>query len=317
MYVASPRSIVRLARPLWPAAVYFALVTIGVEAFYRNTGTVVSVITLATAGLVTTAVAIFLGFRVSEAYDRWWEARKLWGAMVNVSRSFGRKVSSMIVPERVGGLDSEEEAATARRDLICRHIAYVNAVRINLRHGPSFAAAPDEWEEIRPFLSDAEVRSYEGCANVATQILVRQAQALRALFGSSPAEELAYLEMQRTLDELYDVQGACERIKNTVFPYGVTIATRGLVWVFASTLPFAVLDANVRLDLLEIVFCVGVSLSFVTIEGLGDDLKKPFENQPNDTPMTALGRTIEIDLRQMLGETDLPPPQTPVDGVLM
>lgn len=317
MYVASRSSVARLVRPMWLPAVYFAGLTIAVETLYRNTGASTSVLTLATAGLLSTSLGIFLAFRVSEAYDRWWEARKLWGAMVNVSRSFARKVCSMVVVERVAALESEEEAESVRRELVYRHLAYINAVRINLREGPSMANASDAWDEIRPFLPDEEFRGYQDNANVSTQLLARQAAVLRRVFGSTPQEELSYLEFQRTLDELYDVQGACERIKNTVFPHGIAIATKGLVWIFASLLPFAVLDADVRLDRVEVIFCVAMSLSFVLIEQLGSELKKPFENRPNDTPMSALCRTIEIDLRQMLGETETPPALTPVDGVLM
>ena len=317
MLIPSRRAAKRLVRPLWLPAAYFAVLTLGVEASYRHLGSSASVVSLATAGLLSTALAIFLGFRVSEAYDRWWEARKLWGAMVNVSRSLGRKITTMIVPERLEAVADEEQAKKAQTEILHRHIAYVNAVRIDLRHGPSVAAAPDAWEEIRPFLSNAEFRSYDSFGNVSTQLLRRQAESLRELFGANAQEELAYLELQRTLDDLYDVQGACERIKNTFFPYGITLSTKVLVWGFASILPFAVLDADIQLDAVEVAFCVAMSLAFVLIEQLGESLKKPFENRPNDTPMTALGRVIEIDLRQMLGETDVPPPLKPVDGVLM
>ncbi len=317
MYVRSRRAAFRLARPLWLPLIYFGLVTLSVEAFYQTWRFSASVFSLATAGLLSTALAIFLGFRVSEAYDRWWEARKLWGAMVNVSRSFGRKVCTMIVPERLPALVDETGALRRRQEILRRHLAYIHAVRIGLRHGASMAADPEAWEAIRPYVSKDEFEQYASQANVATQILRRQAETLRSVFGATPQEELGFLELQRTLDQLYDVQGACERIKNTVFPYGVTLTTKGLVRGFATILPFAVLDANMKLDFVEVVFCAVMSLSFVMIESLGEALKTPFEGRPNDTPMTTLCRVIEIDLLQMLGETDVPPPLQPDDGVLM
>jgi len=317
MLVPSRQAVVRLARPLWLPSIYFGLVTLAVETFYRSTGAAATVFSLATAGLLSTSLAIFLGFRVSEAYERWWEARKLWGTMVNVSRSFGRKISTMVVPDRVEAVVDEEQGLRERTEILHRHIAYVNAVRINLRHGPSISHAPNAWEEIRPFLPKDEFPTYEKYGNVATQLLRRQSEALRGLFGATAQEELGYLELQRTLDQLYDVQGACERINNTIFPYGITMATRVLVWGFASILPFAVLDADMHLVVVEVLFCIAMSLSFVVIEELGEELKTPFEGRPNDTPMTALSRTIEIDLREMLGETDVPPPLEPVNGVLL
>ena len=317
MLVPSTRAAIRIVRPIGPPALFFTAVTLGVERLYETHHASASVFSLVTAGLLSTALAIFLGFRVNEAYERWWEARKLWGALVNVSRSLGRKVSTMVVPERLAALESEEQGAAARAEILHRHIAYVNALRIGLRNGASVKAAPDAWQELRPLLSSEEFLGYQDDANVATQLLRRQSETLRGLFGATPQEELGYLELQRTLDDLYDVQGACERIKNTVFPYGITLATQIFVWSFATMLPFAVLDANQKLDAVEVFFCVGMSLSFVVVEHLGRNLKDPFENRPNDTPMTALSRVIEIDLRQMLGETDVPPPLAPVGGVLM
>jgi putative membrane protein len=316
MTVSSPQTTRRLVRSLIAPAAYFTLVTLGVEWAFREFGWSRSVFTLATAGLMMTALSIFLAFRVSEAYERWWEARKLWGTLVNVSRSFGRKVDALVVTERVAGLADEAAAAAARRDLLLRHVAYVNALRLELRHGPSFAAAPEAWQGLRAFLPDTELATYAGAANVATQMLRRQSDVCRRLFGDTTPEQLAHLELQRTLDQLYDVQGACERIKNTVFPHAVTLATRAFVWGFATLLPFAALDAEGHHDAVEILLVVTMSLAFVLVERLGDDLKTPFEGRPDDTPMTALCRTIEIDLRQMLDETDVPAAVRAEDGVL-
>jgi putative membrane protein len=317
MIVSSPQSVRRLARSLVRPAVYFTVITLGVEWAYRELELSRSAFTLATAGVMITALSIFLGFRLNQSYDRWWEARKQWGALVNLSRAFARKVSALVVADGVAALPDEATAAVARRDLVYRHLAWANGLRIALRHGPSVAAAPGAWDDVRPFLADAEWRRYADKANVATHLLHAQSDACRRLFGAGTAAQLAHLELQHTLDALVDVQGACERIKNTVFPWAVTATTVALVWGVATLLPFAALDAESDHDLVEIVLVVAISVAFVLVERLGEELKEPFAGRPNDTPMTALCRTIEIDLRQMLGETEVPPPVRAGDGVLM
>ena len=175
----------------------------------------------------------------------------------------------------------------------------------------------DSWEELEPFLDRAELNEVERYANKPTRLQFLQAKQIEGLFGTSVANTVLMIRLDATLSRLFDIQGGCERIKNTAFPDEVRFISRAMVWLSAVAVPMAFLGAGDVVHELEILAVVIICLSFMVVEQLGAALKNPFENLDNDTPMTALCRTIEIDLRQQLGETEVPPPIKPVDGVLM
>ncbi|MBW2588196.1 MAG: hypothetical protein JRD92_14800 [Deltaproteobacteria bacterium] len=261
-------------------------------------------------GLIATVVGIFIVFRFNEAYQRWWEARTLWGALVNDSRSFAREVITLLTPDRVPNVGSKEDAAKLHTELVYRHLAYCNALRITLRE-------QDSWDELAPFLAADELSDLQNYANKPTRLDHRQAERLAQVIGTDTAQQVLLMQLDSTLNGLYDIQGGCERIKNTAFPDEVRFISRGLVWLSAIAVPIAFLSADREIRAIEVVAVIVISLSFMVVEQLGASLKNPFENADNDTPMTALCRTIEIDLRQQLGETNVPPPMEPVASVLM
>jgi putative membrane protein len=261
-------------------------------------------------GLIATVVGIFIVFRFNEAYQRWWEARILWGALVNDSRSFAREVVTLLTPKRVPSIASEQDAAKLHTELVYRHLAYCNALRLALRE-------QDSWDELAPFISAEELSDLKSYVNKPTRLDRCQAERLAQVIGTDTAQQVLLMQFDSMLSRLYDIQGGCERIKNTAFPDEVRFISRGLVWLSAIAVPIAFLSADREIRAIEVVAVVVISLSFMVVEQLGASLKNPFENDDNDTPMTALCRTIEIDLRQQLGEMQIPPPVEPVRGVLM
>jgi putative membrane protein len=261
-------------------------------------------------GLLATVVGIFIVFRFNEAYQRWWEARILWGGLVNESRNFAREVTTFITLDRAPKIASVDEATRTQRELVYRHLAYCNALRLSLRR-------QDSWEELAPFLSADELRELDGYVNKPTRLTFIQARRLESLFEADVAQSLLLTRLDATMNRLLDIQGGCERIKNTAFPDEVRFISKAMVWLSAIAVPVAFLTTNTEIHALEVLAVIVISLSFMVVEQLGASLKNPFENLDNDTPMTALCRTIEIDLRQQLGETELPPPIEPVDGVLL
>jgi putative membrane protein len=261
-------------------------------------------------GMLATVVGIFIVFRFNEAYQRWWEARILWGALVNDSRTYAREVLTFLTPRRAPALDSDEAAYRLHRELIYRHIAYCNALRLSLRD-------QDSWEELAPFLDPAELEDLTKYANKPTRLNRTQGERAAEVLGTDVAQQVLLTQLDSTLSRLFDTQGGCERIKRTAFPDEVRFISRAMVWLSAVAIPVAFLSADNEIRVLEIVAVIVIALSFMVVEQLGAALKNPFENQDNDTPMTALCRVIEIDLRQQLGETEVPPPIEPVDGVLM
>lgn len=259
-------------------------------------------------GVFSTALSIFLVFRFNEAYERWWEARKLWGALVNVSRDFARQVTTLL-----DGLASDEE----RKRLVYRQIAYVHALRIRLREGATPSGHAQVRMELERLLPE-EAGDFGELQNIPSGLLNRQSADLARLLGGSSSDRLLLTRLDSSLAGMHDVQGGCERINNTVFPDMVTMMTRTLVWALVVLLMLATLNPDEgRGGLLATVAVCLMATGYLWIDSLGHMLKDPFENQPSDTPMTSLCVTIERDLREMLGETELPEPVRPHGGVLM
>jgi len=295
----------------WAPIVVVVLSVQGIIVASRYTNVLQTDVFSATAvGLLATVVGIFIVFRFNEAYQRWWEARILWGGLVNESRNFAREVMIFVTPERASAVGSPDDAARIQRELVYRHLAYCNALRLSLR-------GQESWEELSPFLSQDELRDLEHYVNKPTRLTFSQGKQLEGVFEPTMAQSLLLNRLDATMNRLLDIQGGCERIKNTAFPDEVRFISKAMVWLSAVAIPVAFLSANDEIHALEVVAVVVIALSFMVVEQLGASLKNPFENLDNDTPMTALCRTIEIDLRQQLGETELPAPIEPVDGVLL
>lgn len=287
--------------------------------------------------LVGTAAAFSVGFRNNATYDRLWEARRVWGGIVNVSRSWGMLVHDFIQP---GGLAPGMTLEGVRRELVYRHLGWLTALRYQLRQPRSWEnigrrenaeyrdrtyqvaeAAGDATPELARFVSPEELGALEGKANRATHLLASQSRQLASLAGTGAIEANRHVALERLLQDLIDLQGQCERIKN--FPYPRQFATINLYFVrlFMWLLPFGLLREFERLGAhfiwLAIPFSFAVGWVFNAMDRIGEITENPFEGSPNDVPITALARTIEIDLREMLGEAEIPPPLVPINRVLM
>jgi putative membrane protein len=315
MIIRNGTTVFRALRNDWFTLFFFIFLTVCAEFVYEYLPLKHTSLPSLPLSVLITAMSIFLGFQINQCYDRWWEARRLWGQLVNVSRSLGRQITTLLTDIRFSKLSGVQEAVEFHQELIYRHLAYVNSLRIVLRSGGNLPE-PD-WQVLGQFLGDAEINELKRASNVPTQLLQKQAKALGGLAGKDWGEQQVLLQLDDSLNLLYDIQGGCERIKRTAFPDRFTFHTRIFVWLLAILIPFSLIESNQRFDAVAMVTETLLAFIFVTIERLGAELRDPFENRPNDTPMSALCRTIEIDLRQQLGETSLPPPIEPVDNVLM
>jgi putative membrane protein len=272
---------------------------------YRTT-----VFSASAVAMLATVVGIFLVFRFNNAYQRWWEARILWGQMVNASRNFGRQVTLLL--SNAGGDDPRDEATLAelRRRLLYRQIAFVNAVRQRLR-------GQDEMDELAPFVPAEEQAALAAVQNRPLWLLQRNLAELRGESRGDTAQQILLTHIDTTVNLLGDVQGGCERINNTAFPDLVRVMSKVFVWAIALLIPTVFLEPDQVIFPLEFVAVLFIAMAFITVDQLAVSLMYPFDNSPNDTPMSALCVNIERDLRQQLGETELPAPLEPVDGVLM
>ena len=261
--------------------------------------------------IVGVAVSFYVGFKNSGSYNRFSEARQLWGGIVNRSRNWTMLVLGHAQPEAQGS--SPPERIAYQRQLVYRQLAWANALRLHLRRQPAL------WDtDVAPWLDPAEAARLQKAANPPAQLLLTQMQALRGANGLF--NELQQRTLVEDLRELTNLQGGCERIKNTPFPRQYAFSSVVFVWLFIALLPLGLVGEFEKLGhghyWLTVPFSALVSWVFATIELVGHISEDPFENQMNDVPMTALCRVIEIDLRQMLGETELPAPVQPVEGVL-
>lgn len=296
----------------WPVAVLVIAIQLLTDALHPYLGKFETRVYSAEAvAMLATVVGIFLVFRVNEAYQRWWEARTIWGSLVNSSRAFGRKVVTLLSADRIERVTDAAHAHAVHESLLLRHVAFVNALRLRLRR------QEEGLGELEPFLDEAELNATRAASNPPLLLLRRQADQLGEILGPDTAEQLLLVELQATVDRFDDAQGACERIKNTTFPDRVAYMSEVFTWAMAVMIPVVFLDPREDIYPTGLLTVYFITLSFFVVQQLGVHLKNPFENKPNDTPMTALCRGIERDLREQLGHSPLPPPVEPVAGVLM
>lgn len=257
--------------------------------------------------LYGSAIGIIVGFRNNSAYGRWWEARGLWGQIVNNSRSLARQVvSTMHVPEH-DGTDSEHDAVRRlQRRLVHYQIAYVHALRLQLR-----GLSP--WEEVERILPEEELSGLRPSKNVPLSLQQSMGQMLRMAKRNGWLDQLEWQAMDRNLDDLADAQGGSERIKNTPMPKQYDYFPMLFVRIYCLLLPVGMVE---NLGWFTPLGSTLVGFMFLALDKIGQDLEDPFDNKIFDVPLTAITKTIEINLRQLLGETDLPEPEKPIQGVL-
>jgi putative membrane protein len=284
------------------------------------------------------AVSFYLGFKNSQSYDRFWEGRKIWGGIVNYSRTWGIQVLSFVHFE-----DADQEKKF-RTQLVHRHIAWLNALRVQLRQPKSWAIKEirtvermfDRHGERNIACNEAynyvpmrEFSDLKKRVNPATHLIKNQALEITKLRRQGIIDGFQEDQLHSCLEEFYNLQGKCERIKNTPFPRQYGYMTKLFTWIFILLLPFGMLnvfeehvasisDPSMQswFIFLQIPFSVLVMWIFSTMEIIGDNSEDPFEGRINDVPMTALCRTIEIDLRDMLDEDNLPENVQPKDDIL-
>ncbi len=254
--------------------------------------------------LIGLALAIFLGFRNNEAYDRFWEGRKLWGGMVNVTRSFTRQTLTLIVAPNP---DDVEKVAAIQEELAHDTIAYVHAFRHHLRD-------TDPGDELRDNLSDEQVSFVRQHKNVPLAILQDMGNTIHRAWQSGYIDTFHVPVLEESLTEMTAIQGGCERIKATPIPYTYNVLIHRIVAIYCLAMPFGLLATA---GILTPVVVSLIAYAFFGLDAIGDDVEQPFETDDNDLPLEAISCTIEINLLQLLGEQDIPEPVKAVDGVLL
>lgn len=286
--------------------------------------------------LIGTAVAFIVGFQNNAAYGRIWEARKIWGGIVNTSRTWGMKTKDMVTNEYCDSPLPEGELKNHKKNLVYRHIAWMTALRHAMRQRKKWEAfdryrTNREWanrihiperitslgDDLLLYLEPHEWEYVMQKNNKAAALLYLQSNHIRELKEKKAIWEFAFLELENVLEELFTLQGKSERIKNFPYPRQYATLSHGFVWIFLLLLPFGLIPEFVKIseDLsqnfpvaghyfawLSVPFCVTVSWVFNTMQRIGTVGENPFEGSANDVPISTIARGIEIDLRQLMDE---------------
>lgn len=254
--------------------------------------------------LIGLAFAIFLGFRNNTAYDRFWEGRKLWGQLVASSRSLARQCLSLID----GALPaSPDRSVDVRTRMIHFAIGFSHALRQQLR-------GIDDPEALRGLLDAEEWQRFRAAANRPAFLLLRIGEDLHHCLKSGLIDGCRAAAIDSTLSAMTVAMTGCERIKNTPIPFSYTLLLHRTAYLYCFLLPFGLIDT---IGFMTPVVVAIVAYTFFGLDALGDEIEEPFGESPNDLPLNAICRAIEIDLREALGEKDLPPALEPVDYLLM
>lgn len=286
--------------------------------------------------LIGTAVAFVIGFQNNSSYGRIWEARKIWGGIVNTSRTFGMFLQDMITNEHAKSPLTKEQLHAEVQAITYRHIAWMTALRhamrlpkpwetaVNNRTDKEWGIKPPEFDtnlkdDLRPYISDTDLKDALAKNNKQTALLYQQSHHLRKLKEQGIIWEFSFLELEAILQELFTLQGKSERIKNFPYPRQFATLNHYFMWIFVLLLPLALVPqfAEIGFDFREshpiigdlfvwfcIPFYVIVAWVFHTMERIGRTGENPFEGTANDVPISTIARGIEIDLRQNLGEAN-------------
>jgi putative membrane protein len=240
---------------------------------------------------IGTAISILLSFKLNQSYDRWWEARKVWGAIVNDSRSLVIQLQSFTA----NGNDA------LVKKIAFRQIAWSYSLGQTLR-------GINPIDNLAEFISSEELEEIQQHSNKPLALLQLHGKDIKHLQETKQLDIFSQIQLDNTLVRLCDSQGKAERIKSTVFPVTYRLFLHSIIYLFVVTLSIALKDVGA---IFEIPLLVLISTAFFLLERSATHMQDPFENRPTDTAMTAIARTIEINIKQLLKEKDIPQPHQP------
>ncbi|MBP7810462.1 MAG: hypothetical protein KA163_14305 [Bacteroidia bacterium] len=236
---------------------------------------------------IGTAISILLSFKLSQSYDRWWEARKIWGAIVNDSRSFVIQLQTLTAK----GND------TTIKKIALRQIAWCYSLAQTLRE-------LDPIENLEKYISAEDLKEIQQHSNKPLALLQLHSKDIKELKDGHQLELFSQIQLDNTLVRLCDAQGKAERIKSTVFPVTYRLFLHALIYLFVITLAM-----SLRVDgLFETPLLIAISTGFFLLEKTARHMQDPFENRPTDTAMISISQKIEINIKQLLKETEIPQP---------
>ena len=246
---------------------------------------------IAIPAFIGTAISVILSFKLNQSYDRWWEARKIWGSIVNDSRSFVLQLQSFVKSEKQSEI----------KQIAYRHIAWCFSLGQSLR-------GLDAMQNLENYIDENDLQTIKKHHNKPLALLQLNTLQMAKLRESHGLNTFSHIQINNTMVNFSNAMGMAERIKSTVFPVRYRLFLHFFIYVFAVTLSIALRDIESHF---EIPLLLVITSSFFLLERSATHLQDPFSNKPTDTAMTTIARTIEINLKQLLGEDQVPQPLQP------
>jgi putative membrane protein len=240
---------------------------------------------------IGTAISVLLSFKLSQSYDRWWEARKVWGMIVNDSRTMVMQLLAFVEK----GNDAEVKQIANRQIGWCYGLA--NALR-----------KLDTTAAMQPYLAKDDMNYVNNHVNKPLAALQLSNMQIADLYRKNQLNVYHHKQLDNTITRLCVSMGAAERIKGTVFPVTYRLLLRFAIFVFIFTFAIAIDDLRVYS---QVPLAVVISSIFLMLEKTATHMQDPFEDRPTDTAMNTISRTIEINIKQLIADSEVPEPMQP------
>ncbi len=305
--VFNPIAVLGYVRKEMAASVIIATMVVAMHGFGLST----FALPFSVAAILGSALAIFIAFRNNSAYGRWWEARTLWAGITNASRVLARLVITFTDSHAHQPNYDHDRGERFKRDMIHKIIAWVHALRLELRNQP-------DSEPLRRWVTDAEFSEIQHSHNKPNRVMMLIGKSVYQAMSNGTLGGFDSFQIEGQLLALTNHQGGCERIKYTPLLRQYHYFTNLFLLTFIVLLPFSLISDFERMGLTVWMIPVTMVISFVfaIIGKVGEVNEDPFENRITDVPLTAICNTIERDLLDILGETPLPNEHSPINGFL-
>jgi putative membrane protein len=244
--------------------------------------------------ILGTSISLLLAFNVNQSYDRWWEARKIWGAIVNDSRTL------VVQLKQFTDTHIYPEGDSIVKKMAHRQIAWCYCL------GQSLRALKPIMPEQEPMLSKNDLDFVNRNNNKPYALMMLHSHDLKELHSAEAINSFQQIQLDSTIMRMVDSMGKAERINSTVFPVTYRIFIHFFIYLFLIILSLALVET---IGIYEIPVLILIASTFFLIEKTARHMQDPFRNKPTDTAVTAIARTIEINIRQVLQEADVPAPQ--------
>ena len=279
---------------VYPQLIILLLFSLLIQLAYVQNWLALPTLSSSPFALLGVAMSIFLSFRNSAAYGRWWEGRMQWGHMVDEVRSLARSSESLLHDDKA-----------SRRALLMLIAGYFHGLRGQLRR-------TDVSSELNHWLGSARAAQALKHGNVPDYCLREAGRLLGRLYREEKLDSIGLQMLDKHLSILAGIQAACERLSNTPLPFPYIVLTHRVAYIYCYILPFGLVSS---MGWLTPVITILLGYTFFGLDALSEQLEEPFGNDANDLALDALCRTNEISICESLGD-EPPAPVQPVKYTL-